>query len=177
MVNIAQTGVPVHENMRPYEWGFEEQVCLIVHSREEAVVMSNPSKHLILVVDDERMVRESTALLLRAAGYDVNTAEHGFDAILQLSRTTPDIIISDLNMPQMSGFEFLSVVRRRFPEIPVVAISGAYLSGDDVPGGVIADAFYHKGGHHPEELLRTVAELIRTSASRAVNHLRKSAPV
>ena len=139
--------------------------------------MSNPSKHLILVVDDERMVRESTALLLRAAGYDVNTAEHGFDAILQLSRTTPDIIISDLNMPQMSGFEFLSVVRRRFPEIPVVAISGAYLSGDDVPGGVIADAFYHKGGHHPEELLRTVAELIRTSASRAVNHLRTSAPV
>ena len=47
-------------------------------------------------------------------------------------------------MPQMSGFEFLSVVRRRFPELLVVAMSGAYDSGDSVPGGVIADAFYAK---------------------------------
>ena len=91
--------------------------------------------------------------------------------------STPDIIISDLNMPQMSGFEFLSVVRRRFPEIPVVAVSGAYESGDCVPGGVIADAFYAKGQHHPDELLRTVAELIQTSAARAMNHHRQSAPV
>ncbi|HET9695787.1 MAG TPA: response regulator [Terriglobales bacterium] len=135
------------------------------------------SKPLVLVVDDEQSVRESTALLLRASGYDVNTAEHGFDAILQLRRTTPDLIISDLNMPQMSGFEFLSVVRRRFPEIPVIAISGAYESGDQVPGGVIADAFYAKSGHHPEMLLRTVAELIRTASVRAINHHRQSAPV
>ena len=123
--------------------------------------MSNTSKHQILVVDDEPNVRESLAGFLNNAGYDVSTAENGFDALLQLRRVTPDVIISDLNMPQMSGFEFLSVVRRRFPEISVVAVSGAYESGDRVPGGVIADAFYAKGQHHPEELLRTVAELIR----------------
>jgi CheY-like chemotaxis protein len=115
--------------------------------------------------------------LLQNAGYDVSTAEHGLDALLQLRRAIPDAIISDLNMPQMSGFEFLSVVRRRFPEIPVVAVSGAYESGDCVPGGVIADAFYAKGQHHPAELLRTVAELIRTAAARAINHQRQSAPV
>ena len=79
-------------------------------------------------------------------------------------------------MPQMSGFEFLSVVRRRFPGIPVVAVSGAYESGDDVPGGVIADAFYAKG-QHLGELLRTVAELIRTAPAPAMNHHRQSAPV
>ena len=136
-----------------------------------------PPKHHILLVDDEPSVRESLARLLSAAGYDVSTAEHGFDALLQLRRAPPDVIISDLNMPQMSGFEFLSVVRRRFPEIPVVAVSGAYESGDHVPGGVIADAFYAKGQHHPKELLRTVAELIQTSAARAMNHHRQSAPV
>jgi CheY-like chemotaxis protein len=86
-------------------------------------------------------------------------------------------MISDLNMPQMSGFELLSVVRRRFPEILVVAISGAYQSGDHVPAGVIADAFYAKGKHHLAELSRTVAELIRTKAARAMNHHRQSAPV
>jgi CheY-like chemotaxis protein len=139
--------------------------------------MNNTSKHLALVVDDEISVRDSTALLLRAAGYDVNTAEDGLDAILQLGRVTPDIVISDLNMPHMSGFELLSVLRRRFPEIPVVAISGAYESGAQVPGGIIADAFYAKGRCRPEELLRTVAELILTAKEQAVNHHRQSAPV
>ena len=139
--------------------------------------MSNTFKHRILVVDDEPSVRESLAGLLNDEGYEVSTAEHGFDALLQLRRLTPDVIISDLNMPQMSGFEFLSVVRRRFPEVPVVAVSGAYESGDRIPGGVIADAFYAKGQHHPEELLRIVDELIRRSTARAMMHHRQSAPV
>jgi CheY-like chemotaxis protein len=139
--------------------------------------MSDTSKHRILLVDDEPSVRQCLAGLLSDAGYEVSTAQHGFDALLQLRRATPDVIISDLNMPEMSGFEFLSVVRRRFPEISVVAASGAYQSGDCVPGGVIADALYAKGQHHPEELLRTVAELIRTKAERAMNHHRQSAPV
>jgi CheY-like chemotaxis protein len=139
--------------------------------------MADILKHRILVVDDERRVLESMDALLTSAGYDVSTAEHGFDALLQLKKGAPDVIISDLNMPQMSGFEFLSIVRRRFPEIPVVAISGAYKSDDQVPGGVIADAFYAKGQHHPAELLRNVAELIRTTKARAVNHRRQSAPV
>ena len=108
------------------------------------LTMNNTPKHRILVVDDEPSVRESLVGFLNDAGYDVSTAEHGFDALLQLRSATPDVIISDLNMPQMSGFEFLSVVRRRFPEILVVAVSGAYESGDCVPGGVIADAFYAK---------------------------------
>jgi hypothetical protein len=86
-------------------------------------------------------------------------------------------VISDLNMPQMSGFEFLSVVRRRFPEISVIAMSGAYESGDDVPGGVIADAFYAKGHSDPQTLLQTVAEMIRTSSAHAADHERESAPV
>ena len=138
--------------------------------------MNDKSKPRILVVDDEPNIRETMASLLKSTGYEVSTAEDGFDALLQLRRAVPDVIISDLNMPQMSGFEFLSVVRRRFSEIPVVAMSGAYESGDHVPGGVIADAFYAKG-NHPEDLLRTVAELIRTTAARAINHHRQSAPV
>jgi CheY-like chemotaxis protein len=140
-------------------------------------VVSKLSKGLVLVVDDEANVRNTTLMLLESAGYDVDTAENGFDALLQLGKTVSDIIISDLNMPQMSGFEFLSVVRRRFPDIPVIAVSGAYDSGDQVPGGVIADAFYSKGRHHPEELLRTVAELIAAKVERAIDHHRQSAPV
>lgn len=138
--------------------------------------MKNTPKHLILVVDDDHSIREIIAILLRTAGYDVRTASNGFDALLQLKNITPAVIISDLNMPQMSGFEFLSVVRRRFPEIPVLAASGAYEPGDDVPCSVIADAFYAKGAH-PKILLDMVAELIRTATLRAVNHQHQAAPV
>ena len=97
---------------------------------------------------------------------------HGFDALLQMERSLPSIVIFDLNMPEMSGFELLSVVRRRFPKISVIAMSGAYH-----PGGVIADAFYAKGQSDPQTLLHTVADLIRSSAAHAVDHQRESAPV
>lgn len=139
--------------------------------------MPKPSKAQVLLVDDDVSVRESLGLLLTAAEYEVTTARHGFDALLQLRRMQPDLIISDLNMPEMSGFEFLSVVRRRFPQIPVVAMSGAYQGGKTVPSGVIADGFYAKGSSRPEELYSTVADLIRTSAERAHAHRREPAPV
>ena len=118
-------------------------------------------------------------MLLSAQGYNVSTAEHGFDALLQLrsANPNPELIVSDLNMPQMSGFELLSVLRRRFPEILVIAMSGAYESGDLVPGGVIADAFYAKGLQHPQDLVRTVADLIRNKTERALNHHQQPAPV
>src|ERR1700739_1895427 len=139
--------------------------------------MSNPAKHEILVVDDERSVRESVTMLLQASGYDVSSAADGFDALLQLKRKLPSVVLSDLNMPQMSGFEFLSVVRRRFPQVLVVAMSGAYQAGDAVPGGVIADAFYAKGSADSAALANLVADLLRTSASPAIAHTRQSAPV
>jgi CheY-like chemotaxis protein len=139
--------------------------------------MSDPSRPKILVVDDDRAVRSSLAMLLEASGYEVTTATNGFDALLQLKKKLPAIVLSDLNMPEMSGFEFLSVVRRRFPEVSVIAMSCAYSTGDAVPGGVIADAFYAKGDAKPEGLLRSVADLIQTSAAHAVEHKRESAPV
>jgi CheY-like chemotaxis protein len=134
-------------------------------------------KHHILVVDDEETIRNLYSMLFLSEGYKVSTAKDGFDALLQLRTITPDLITSDLNMPHMSGFEFLSVLRRRFPQIPVVAISGAYHCAEAVPGGIIADGFYAKGQQHPAALLATVADLIRSSAARASAHRQQSAPV
>jgi len=70
----------------------------------------------------------------------------------------PDILLSDLNMPGMSGFELLSVVRRRIPRIYVIATSGAF-SGDVVPQGIAADASYEKATG-----LRRLFELLETAA-------------
>ena len=76
----------------------------------------------------------------------------------------PDVIISDLKMPNMSGFEFLSVVRRRFPHIPVIAISGDF--NGHSPAGLIADAFFTKGEYASEELFRKIAELMEQAPLR-----------
>lgn len=124
------------------------------------------NQHSVLVVDDDPGIRETTGMLLAAGGYQTRTAQNGFDALLQIEKKMPDVIISDLNMPAMSGFELLAIVRRRFPEMPVIAISGDYECDDCAPGGAIADAFYAKGRHQPQALLQTVAFLIRNMAAR-----------
>ena len=98
----------------------------------------------ILVAEDDPSVRHIVSMMLKRSGYQVTTAVDGFDALLRLQEEVPDLILSDLNMPAMSGFELLSVLRRRFPQVVAVATSGAYSSGS-VPPGVIADAFYAKG--------------------------------
>lgn len=120
------------------------------------------------MVDDEPNIRESLALLLGSAGYDVSTAPDGFAALMNLKRTLPDLIVSDLSMPQMSGYELLSVIRRRFPRMLTVAMSGDY-QGDVVPPGVIADAFFGKG-QSLRNLLAMIADLIRTSETWACTH-------
>ena len=53
--------------------------------------------------------------VLTEIGYRVRSAEDGFSALREMRHEVPDILLSDLNMPGMSGFELLSVVRRRFP--------------------------------------------------------------
>ena len=87
------------------------------------------TKASLLIVDDEPSIRESLSFVLTEVGYSVRATEDGFSALIEIQKEIPDIILSDLNMPGMSGFELLSVVRRRFPAIPMIAMSGAF-SGD-----------------------------------------------
>jgi CheY-like chemotaxis protein len=127
--------------------------------------MPKGPKPQILVVDDEPSIRESLGILLMASGYDVAEADNGVSALSHLNRMVPDLIVTDLNMPQMSGLELISHVRSRYPSISIVAMSGDY-QGDAVLAGIMADRFYPKG-HHPHNLLTTIANLIATNLARA----------
>lgn len=126
--------------------------------------VSNGFNYRILVVDDDEMVRISCAKVLESKGFEVQTANDGFHALVQLRRAEPNVIISDLRMPNMSGFELLSVVRRRFPHIPVIAISGEF--NGTAPSGLIADHFFSKGSYSPEELFLRIADLLERSPFR-----------
>src|SRR3954447_1613367 len=125
----------------------------------------SPFRYRVLLVDDEPAVRRLGSALLESEGYEVLSAEDGFDGLAALKQSLPDIIISDLRMPNMNGFEFLSVVRRRFPHIPVVAISGEF-SGMSVPESVLADAFFEKGQYQPPQLFEKIVELLEELPTR-----------
>ncbi len=128
--------------------------------------MATLSKRQVLVVDDDASVRDTVARLLMSAGYDVVAAEDGLEALLHLNKVIPDVIVSDLNMPGMSGFDLLSVVRRCFPGIVIVAMSGAYSNSDELPAEVVADGFYSKG-ENPNNLFGILAQLLRNVPARS----------
>jgi YesN/AraC family two-component response regulator len=78
----------------------------------------------ILIIDDERDVRDSVKCVLDLAGYEVLTADNATDALNQLGRTPMDLVITDIIMPKMNGVQAIESIRRAFPLVRIVAISG-----------------------------------------------------
>jgi len=119
----------------------------------------------VLVVDDEQMVRDTIAMILSARGCVVITAEDGLAALKLLRKRLPDVIITDVRMPRMSGLEFLSIVRRRFPHIPTIAVTGGPIS-EMTAHGPLADVVMQKGHYKPDHLVETVQLLAEEGMSR-----------
>jgi CheY-like chemotaxis protein len=112
----------------------------------------------VLLVDDEPILLKSLSAVLTASGFVCRAAEDGFQALRLLRQTPPDILISDLRMPIMSGFELLAIIRRRFPQIAVIVISGEFLANIHT-SGLLMNAFFQKGNYKPQELIAKMREL------------------
>jgi CheY-like chemotaxis protein len=127
----------------------------------------------IVVADDNAVLLNVLSETLEECGYSVRSAVCGLEALTEIRRRAPDILLSDLNMPRMSGFELLSIVRRRHPKIRVIAMSASYPRGV-VPQGVAADAFYEKDATGVAQLMLIVNAMRNEPDSQL---LRVSAPV
>ena len=79
----------------------------------------------ILVIDDEQGIRNLLDTLLRRKGYDVILAESGRKGLELFRRERPDVIVLDLNMPEMDGVAVLQQVRSLNPDQPVIILTGA----------------------------------------------------
>jgi CheY-like chemotaxis protein len=90
------------------------------------------------------MIRKALPPLFSELRYSVRSVTDGISALSELRHEFPDILLYDLNMSGMSGVEFLLAVRRLFPSVRVIAMSGA-LFDNCVPPRVAADAFFQKG--------------------------------
>ena len=86
----------------------------------------------ILVVDDDESIRDLLRLHLSAAGYEVHVAEDAIAAGYLVLRSPPDLIISDVHMPHMDGFEFVAALKAdiTLPKIPVIFLT-SHDEGDD----------------------------------------------
>lgn len=115
----------------------------------------------VVIAEDNPAILSTLGLILKQRGYSVRTASGGLAALALLQDRVPDVLLSDLNMPGMSGFELLSVVRGRFPSVFVIAMSGAY-SGTAVPQGIAADAFCAKGSGSIRRLFEILSVLDET---------------
>lgn len=90
----------------------------------------------ILLVDDYPPLLRNMAFLLEITGFNTLTASSGAEALLIMDAQTPDLIISDIEMPGMDGFAFLSAVRKdeRWQATPLIFISGRYELEDVMHG-------------------------------------------
>jgi CheY-like chemotaxis protein len=109
----------------------------------------------LLLVDDDPLALEAMRLTLEANGLMCRTAENGLEALTILRQTVPDIVISDLRMPKMSGFELLPIIRRCYPQIPIIVSSAEPLhnvESECLP----MSSYLQKGSYTAEELIATV---------------------
>ena len=77
----------------------------------------------VLVIDDESSILESLRILLRNEGFTPHVAQGGRQGLEQIASLSPDIVLTDVRMPNVDGIEVLSAVRRQDPAIPVILMT------------------------------------------------------
>jgi len=114
----------------------------------------------ILVVDDEKRILNFLRTKLKASGYEVLTAADGFEALEQVQAQEPDLILLDVLMPRMDGFETLKRVRS-FCSTPVIVLSAKGSDVDKIKGlGLGADDYLPKP-FNPDELIARIEAVKR----------------
>jgi CheY-like chemotaxis protein len=112
----------------------------------------------ILVVDDDASLRDLLRLHLSAAGYEVDVAADGIAAGYKVLKSPPDLIITDVNMPHMDGFEFVAALKadKSLPPIPVIFLTS--LEEGDQRGRELGAVGYVTKPIRADRLLALVAQ-------------------
>lgn len=116
----------------------------------------------LLVVDDEAKLLKAVAATLRAEGYEVMTARSGVDALVSVNQTTPDLIVSDIRMPGMDGFQLARTLRSnpRTKFVPIIFLTAKDEREDRINGFRTGVDAYLTKPFDPEELIAVVANII-----------------
>jgi CheY-like chemotaxis protein len=123
----------------------------------------------VLVVDDDDILRRGLVQALDNAGWKVREAENGNAGLGRLAESVPDIIVLDLMMPEMDGFEFIERLRQRaeWREIPVIVVTAKDLTEEDhlrLNGGV--ERILQKDAPTRDEMLKEVSATLARCVKR-----------
>lgn len=125
----------------------------------------------ILVVDDETHILQVLSLKLRNAGYDVITASDGEEAFELACQNTPDLVITDYQMPYMTGLELCKALKKHEPttNVPIIMLTarGYALDDEDLSIGTIKDVLSKP--FSPRSIVRQVEELLEGVESPRVD--------
>ncbi|MBN1816627.1 MAG: response regulator [Sedimentisphaerales bacterium] len=121
----------------------------------------------VLVVDDEIHIVQVVAIKLRNNGYQVFTAENGAEALELAGREKPDVIISDFQMPVMTGLELAENLRKHSEtaDIPVVMLTARGFAIDDTQRETLRIAACLSKPFSPREVLQCIEEVISHSTA------------
>ena len=120
----------------------------------------------LLLVDDEPGLREAVQAYLEDSGYTVQTAANGREGWETLQRVLPDLVITDVMMPQVSGYEFLKQLREdpRFKTLPVIFLTARGMKSDRIQGYDAGCDAYLPKPFDPDELVAIVTRLLKQRA-------------
>ncbi|MEX0804843.1 MAG: response regulator [Candidatus Binatia bacterium] len=125
--------------------------------------------YIVLVVDDDENLNQIIAETLMAAGYEVQTAHNGLHGYLAYSQHHPDVVLTDIQMPELDGLEMMRCIRASNPNVKTIYISGAVRQYRDVlareskdfGAGVLSKPFSRN------DLLKSVAAVATASRTHS----------
>ena len=123
-----------------------------------------PRRKRVLVADDSLVVRELLKEILVSSGLEVSTVADGVEALNAFTREEPDLVLTDLEMPRMGGFDLLAEIRRRSQRVPVVVLTTRGSVEDRQRAAVLgANGYVLKSGFKNETLLDIVSRALGLS--------------
>lgn len=152
-VNQTDTGISTVE-ARPFE------------KHDKSVILNRtggraPTGARILVVDDDPDLRDFISFILSSNGYDVTATGDGIDAIVTLSKQSFDLILSDVDMPNLDGFKLLETIINKGIETPVVFLTGRDNTQDEVKGYELGAEDYIRKPIHKNTLLLRIKKILK----------------
>jgi two-component system alkaline phosphatase synthesis response regulator PhoP/two-component system response regulator VicR len=126
-------------------------------------VESSRSPRRILVVEDDSIILRQIEFNLQAHGYTVETAATGVEALRRMLLNRPDLLITDVMMPEMDGYELVATMRRdpQLSEVPVIMLTARTEEEDMVQGYVSGTDLYLTKPFNPTELIAFAERILR----------------
>jgi PAS domain S-box-containing protein len=173
-IPVIMTSVEDHQQ-EGYALGATDYLLKPIRHEQLAFILDkyrirDDSQNLVMVVEDDVVIREIVVEMLKHAGWRVFKAENGKVALEQLNNKKPSLILLDLMMPVMDGFEFLKKLREneKWCTIPVVVLTSTHLNPEEqarLQGHV--ETIFQKETYNRENLLLHIHQLIATSKPKS----------